>query len=99
MPLPQGGAPKTLTLQVRAFVNAKIPQQRVQVVINGTPYPELQLTNPENNIVTLTISPLALKQGYIALRFIYLDAHSPFSLGLGEDIRMLGIGIKSAQLD
>jgi hypothetical protein len=99
LPLPKEGSPKTLALELKAFVTAKNPELQFSVVMNGEPYKTFSLSSADNQLLTLPISPLAAKQGYVALHLIFTNPRSPQELGLSEDKRILGIGLKSVQFN
>ena len=90
------GKPKTLTLDLRAFIQSKHPSQLVNININGIPQKTVTLSKSEHNQVELVIPPSAYGKEWINLSFNLPQAISPKELGMGEDTRKLGIGLKSA---
>jgi hypothetical protein len=71
----------------------------VDIRINGSTSYSFSLSSFEDNKIVLPIPPLSLKQGYVALKFEYPNAASPKQLGLGDDERVLAIGLKSVLFD
>lgn len=99
LPLPQAKA-KTLTLNARAFITPKHPKQRVTIAINGQAMPTSDaVLYQEFNSIQVTIPPSALGQKTITLTLGFPDKITPKSLGLGDDVRQLAIGIESARFD
>jgi hypothetical protein len=96
LPLPRKGIPKTLTLKLRAHVNANHPEQMIQLLINGSMGPQKVLHSFDDNTIVITIPPIASRQGYISLKMTYPNAKSPRQINNGSDIRVLAIGLKSA---
>jgi hypothetical protein len=97
--LPKNAHVKTLTLNLRAFVNQRHPSQKVDIRINGSTSYSFSLNSFEDNKIVLPIPPLSLKQGYVSLKFEYPNAASPKQLGLGDDDRVLAVGLKSVLFD
>jgi hypothetical protein len=102
LPMPQAPA-KTLTLNARAFIAPKHPTQRVVVTFNGqTGSPQTYtLTEESNQIpIPLPVNAInALGQKTITITLGFPDKITPKSLGLGDDVRQLAIGIESARFD
>ena len=82
LPLP-ANAPKTLELNVNAFVNANYPSQNLTLDLNNQFYSEIQSD--------------ALKKRYLILGFKLLNPTSPKKLGIGPDDREISIGLVSAK--
>jgi len=99
IPLPKNAHIKTLTLNLRAFVNPRQPTQKVDIRINGSISYSFSLSSFEDNKIVLPIPPLSLKQGYVALKFEYPNAASPKQFDLGDDDRVLAVGLKSVLFD
>ena len=96
LPLPIKPA-KNLKLNVRAFVNEKKETQKIFILVNGVPEKSIELTHFDNNEIDIPISTALSKLPFITIDFQFPDATSPKKLGIGEDDRILGIGLKSAQ--
>ena len=90
------GQPKTLTLDVRAFVGINHPTQTAYVSINGVYQTKVVLTNKESNKITLTIPPSSYGKEWIEIEFAMPQAISPAELKMGDDHRKLGLGLISA---
>lgn len=88
--------PKSLTLNLRAFISGAIPYQPIKISSEELILGNFSLSKFENNVIELTIPNSAIKQGYISLEFKIPSAASPSSIGMAEDDRVLGIGIVSA---
>ena len=90
------GKPKTLTLDLRAFINPQHPSQEVNISINGVPQKTVTLNKLDNNQIELAIPVSAYGKEWINLGFTLPQAISPKELGMGDDGRKLGIGLKHA---
>jgi hypothetical protein len=90
------GKPKTLTLDLRAFIQSKHPTQQVNISLNGEPQKTVTLNKLDNNQIELSIPSSAYGKEWINLSFNLPQAISPKELGMSEDTRKLGIGLKSA---
>ena len=113
LPMPQlsttvaASAPaKTLTLNARAFINPKHPTQRVIVKLNGqTESAQTFTLSQESNQIRIpmpaNVASAASNQGQktITITLGFPDKITPKSLGLGDDVRQLAIGIESARFD
>lgn len=96
IPLPQN-RPKTLELNVNAFVNVNYPYQNLRIDLDNQFYSEIQLTKPQDNLIKITIPNEALKKSYLILGFKLLNPTSPKKLGVGSDDREISIGLVSAK--
>ena len=96
LPLP-ANAPKTLELNVNAFVNANYPSQNLTLDLNNQFYSEIQLSKSQNNLIQIKIPSDALKKRYLILGFKLLNPTSPKKLGIGPDDREISIGLVSAK--
>jgi hypothetical protein len=67
------------------------------VFVNGRPVETLSLSKKQGNQIHISLSKADLKADRLELVFEFLDAHSPKSAGLGDDERLLAIGIESAK--
>lgn len=106
LPLPQTTAKdpaKTLTLNARAFINAKHPRQRVAITLDGQSGPTHTYTlSEESNQIRIPIPASAVNapgSKTLSITLSFPDKISPKSLGLGDDMRQLAIGIESARFD
>ena len=94
IPLPNP-KPKKLIINCRALITQNRPSQSVQIFINTILIGNFLLENGDNNILTLDIPKNDLKD-YVSIEFKFpANLASPKSLGMGDDERLLGIGIKS----
>ena len=98
LPLP-ANAPKTLELNVNAFVNANYPSQNLTLDLDNQFYSEIQLSKSQNNLIQIKIPSEALKKRYLILGFKLLNPTSPKKLGIGSDDREISIGLVSAKFE
>jgi hypothetical protein len=96
LPLPKE-SPRELLIQARALIDASKSSQRVKVFVNGRPIQTLSLSKEQGNQIYIPLSKEDLKADRLELVFEFLDARSPKSAGLGDDERLLAIGIESAK--
>ena len=95
LPLPEHPA-KILDLAIKAFTSAKHPFQRVEIWLNGALVKNITLNNSDMTQIELPI-PQSLTEDYLIIEFKLPDNISPQKLGLGSDVRPLGIGLISAE--
>ena len=95
MPLPLEGA-KYLTLTTRAFITPKHPTQEVGIAVNSSPRQELTLIKDSNNQIVIPITKADQQAGYLSIEFKFQNPARPKVLGLGDDDRLLSIGIEKA---
>ena len=87
---------KELDLDVRAYVNEPAPSQIVNLSVNGHQLKSQVLNNFASNRIVISIPEHAQGKEWIEITFALPYARSPKSLGMGEDTRILGLGLKSA---
>ena len=95
IPLP-AGKPRSLILQLRAFVNGKHPNQTFEILIDGALVKKVALDKFEGNVVEVPLPQSVLSEQFIKVQFKLLNPASPKSLGMSDDDRQLGIGLISA---
>jgi hypothetical protein len=93
--IPQSGA-TSLTLSTRAFVTAKHPTQEIGMIINGEQRPNITLTKDSNNQITIPMTKADQQAGYLNIEFKFKNPAKPKDLGMGDDDRLLSIGLISA---
>ena len=96
IPIPTRDTPKHIKLLTRAFVNSLNPSQIIQIYENGNYLRAITLKKFEGNEVMIPITPQIISRGYIDLVFKFSTPKSPKELGLGEDERIISIGLISA---
>ena len=101
LPLPKFPSPKSLRLELRAFVSANHPSQSLTLYVNDQRLKTIELIQGENNVIEI---PLGTSMNFIEqwlskrLR-IDLQCNNPISpkmLGLGDDDRVLCVGLERA---
>ena len=90
-----GGPAKKVLISAGAFLQ-RIAQQRVAVTLNGG-VPQHYQFDPKHADQVLTIPLQADANGQVRLDLSMPDARTPASLGLGVDMRELGISIQSLE--
>ena len=94
LPIPVN-QPRTLELHVRAFVNSKYPEQSVQLLIDGVPVKKVILTQFDDNQINIPLPLFLQGKEFFKLEFNFKNPTSPKNLGIGDDNRLLGIGMIS----
>lgn len=88
-----------LRLEMAAFVAPpRLAAQRVRITINNQVVASLTLSQPQQNTYSFQL-PRDLLRKENVLTFELPDAQSPKSLGVSEDGRLLGISLRSIQVD
>ena len=86
-------SPSTLRMRMAPFLVAgKLDRQRVEVVLNDQPIASLTLSNPLPQDCEIEL-PLSALRNQNVLTFKLPHAAAPQSLGVSEDIRLLGISV------
>jgi hypothetical protein len=93
--VPQG-RPKSLTLDVRAFVGPSHPSQNIEIWVDRKLYQKQTLIKDQHNLITVPIEDYQIKQGYITIDFNFLNPAKPKDLGPSDDDRMLSIALETA---
>jgi hypothetical protein len=93
LPLPQGGA-KAIKLKMKGLTGHNRLYQRVKIIVNGVNLGDFSLASSEE-ILDLQI-PKIINQDYVMIEFLLPDHISPKDLGVGDDVRLLSVGLISA---
>jgi len=88
--------PKSLTLTMRAFVTPQHPTQEFDLWVNGVKTQEVALTKDSHNQLTIPISPAMIEAGSLNIEFKFKNPAKPKDYGVGDDSRLLAIGLESA---
>ena len=85
-----------LMLTVHAFITQKHPTQEFEIWVNGHKEQDVTLNRSTNNQIIIPISKAIQNSGYVNLEFKFKNPARPKDEGMGDDIRLLGIGLISA---
>ncbi|MCE7505255.1 DUF6311 domain-containing protein [Polynucleobacter sp. IMCC30063] len=96
LPVPKGNLAQQLILTMRALVTKEHPNQIIGVTVNGNPMETVTLTNAELNTLRIPLSAVSNKTGYVEVHFQFRNPITPKSIGMGDDDRLLSIGLLSA---
>jgi len=99
VPLPKGQPVNRLTMEMRALIAPGVPVQSYLLTVNGVPLTKQTLNTAEGNVVTIPITDVIAKSGFIALEFTFFNRVRPKDIGMGTDDRNLSIGLVSARFD
>lgn len=98
----RGSPPGFLNLDVGAFCCGELPEQRVEVFVNGRPAAQLrfdlQRGETSHEAVPIPEGVWDGSDGVVEIEFRTPDSRSPDELGLSADTRVLGIRLKRLQL-
>lgn len=94
-------SPKSVTLNFNAFLVHKLHEiLSVDVWVNGLFYRNLQLSQYEGNRLEIPISKQMLKKNFLKIEFKLQNPVKPIDLiSDNKDVRMLGIGLVSAEFE
>ena len=96
--------PHELVLQVRPFINTTHPQLRASYQVNGSKNQTMKWNMATasglapSNVVRIAISSADLEKGYLDIALHIDNPISPKTLGIGQDERVLGLGLESITL-
>jgi hypothetical protein len=88
--------PGELILDLRALVNAAQTTQEVGVGINGQVPLRYSLTKNDHNRITIPLNAKVIADGYVQIVFDLPTARRPKDIGIGDDERLLSIGLVDA---
>jgi hypothetical protein len=90
---------RSIVIDVLAFVMPPKLTQRVIVSVNGVEVLSTRLTQVQGNLLEIPLNPAVretLVDGRVVTIQVHLpDATSPRNLGLNDDARVMGLGLKS----
>jgi hypothetical protein len=93
MPNPK---PTRIRIVLKAMINPLHPVQKGNLYINGILAKRLALTADQTEI-EIPLSKAMRERNYVQLEFTLQNPMSPKSLGLGDDLRNLGVGLVSLE--
>jgi hypothetical protein len=93
MPNPK---PTRIRIVLKAMINPLHPVQKGNLYINGFLAQRLALTADQTEI-EIPLSKAMRERNYVQLEFTLQNPVSPKSLGLGDDLRNLGVGLVSLE--
>jgi hypothetical protein len=88
---------KQVMIDFRAMVNKSHPEQNIIIKVSGGRERAFQFKNFDSNKIILDIPPEAFKEEFLKIDLEIPNAISPLDLGLSQDGRKLGVGIKAIQ--
>lgn len=91
--------PKYLTLDLRAFVTKTFPSQKIIVSINNRELSAMTLNSFEKNIIKIPLTKQEQAAKNLEISIHLPDAISPKKLGVSDDNRELGVGLKSLRFE
>ena len=88
-----------ITLEMRALISPNHPQQQVDIWVNGHYQKTSILQKNQGNIIDVSISSDQIDSGqdYLEIELKLPNKVKPVELGLGNDIRELGIGLTNGK--
>lgn len=88
----------SINLTLQAFAGSNEKTQAVEFTYDGSSYQKIELSKSSTNQITVEINSKMKSDGYALLEFKILKPISPKSLGIGDDERQLGIGLKKLEI-
>ncbi len=89
-----------LRLTLRPYlVPGKWPKQEVRVSVNGKELQRLKLSKKEMDTYEVRVPKELAADGSLTVTFDIPTAVSPVDLGIGDDVRTLGIALQSLRID
>jgi len=85
-----------LRVITRAVVNSIYPKQAVEVWINGQLQQTVVLQKGEGEVIDIALPKEVKELGYCTITFHFPDAVRPIDISMGDDTRLLSMGIISA---
>ena len=85
-----------VVMDVRAIVNSQHPTSHLNIVVNEKQVQKLNLTQGDQNYITIPITAAIQEAGFLQLDFEFLNPVRPKDIGMGNDDRRLSIGLISA---
>ena len=88
-----------ITLEMRALISPNHPQQQVDIWVNGHYQKTSILQKNQGNIIHVSIPSDQIDSGqdYLEIELKLPNKVKPVELGLGNDIRELGIGLTNGK--
>ena len=99
LPLPSSGVTNTLTLTMRALVSKQHPQQIIEVYVNNVLFRVVTLTDPSKNSIEIPITSAITQAGFIQIELKFQNPIRPKDLGMGDDGRLVAIGLEDARFE
>jgi hypothetical protein len=98
LPLPVANtAPHELVFDLRALVNAQQATQQLGIGINGQAPLQFTLSKSDHNRIAIPLTAKVIAEGYVQIVFDLPTAKRPKDIGIGDDERLLSIGLIDAQ--
>ena len=98
LPLPKANKGSSeLVLDLRALVNTQQTTQEIGIGINGQAPLQYTLSKSDHNRIAIALSAKVIAEGYVQIVFDLPTAKRPKDIGIGDDERLLSIGLIGAQ--
>lgn len=91
-PIPQG-RPKAIEFEANAFLSSGHPELDLEVLGNGISLGKVTLTRSTKNTFIISLPKNLSAGNTLSLEIRSVNAVSPKSQGIGDDVRQLGIGL------
>jgi len=85
-----------LTLKIQAFIPQGHPQQVIDVMVGGNMLKTITLSKPDQNTINIPLNQVDLDAGFLQIYFRFHNPVRPSDIGMGDDKRLLAIGLISA---
>jgi hypothetical protein len=98
LPLP-AQTPKKLIINAQAFIGGSQTSQDLEIMVNGVLQVKATLNKRFGNEIEVPLPVSALNSERLKVDFLFPTAVSPKSLGIGIDVRPLGIGLEALRYE
>lgn len=95
LPIPKSGA-SSLDMNLRVFTFNNMHQKTYDLWVNDEFIKSIEITSPQDFQLRIDLDKLFIKKNYLVIDFRKLDPVRPKDLGMGDDGRLLSIGLISA---
>ena len=85
-----------LIIKLRAFIAPKHPTQRFEIWINGKHKQDEVIKQGADNLLKLPLSKAELAHSNLQIEFKLSNPVRPKDVGVGDDGRLLAIGVERA---
>jgi hypothetical protein len=93
LPVVDDGTAQTLKFKFKAFIAKNHPKQIMKIYVDDRFYGAYQFSDSEIREIPIKLDHLKKGQDFISLELIFENFKSPLSLGIGDDVRQLSVGL------
>jgi arabinofuranosyltransferase len=90
--IPKGA--RLVELRTLAWIHPRHPSQDVRIFINGKFIKEVSLNSAADNLISINDQEIEDKNSYMSVEFQFLNAKRPKELGIGNEARLMTMGLQ-----